>query len=144
MACIEPTIPPNETHLIRHYSGGTTVPFGWVADYSCEPGYYFGEDFNMTHFNLTCYKNGSWEAPEHWKQCYQPTGELEHGHTLLGVPSCVRLCQQEFGEFPRPAWAVGSYSSGPPAGGTPQILVDKTSPMTGRLRVYLLDNICSA
>ena len=38
----------------------------------------------------------------------------------------------------RPAWAVGSsYSSGPPAGGTPQILVDKTSPMTGRLRVYI-------
>ena len=35
-----------------------------------------------------------------------------------------------------PSWAVGSYSSGPPAGGTPQILVDKTSPMTGRLRVY--------
>ena len=39
--------------------------------------------------------------------------------------------------FPWPAWAVGSYSSGPPAGGAPQILVDKTSPMTGRLRVYL-------
>ena len=55
--------------------------------------------------------------------------------TLLGVPSCVRFCQQEFGEFPRPVWAVGSYSSGPPAGGTPQNLVDKTSRMTGRLRV---------
>ena len=37
--------------------------------------------------------------------------------------------------LPRPAWAAGSYSSGPPAGGTPQILVDKTSHMTGRLRV---------
>ena len=36
---------------------------------------------------------------------------------------------------PRPAWAVGSYSSGPPAGGTPQILVDKTLQMTSRLRV---------
>ena len=56
--------------------------------------------------------------------------------TLLGVQSWVRFCQQEFGEFPWPAWAVGSYSSGPPAGGTPQILIDKTSPMTGRLRVY--------
>ena len=75
VACIEPPIPPNETHSIRHYSGGTTVPFGWVADYSCEEGYYFGEDFNMTHYNLTCYKNGSWEEPEHWKQCYQPSGE---------------------------------------------------------------------
>ena len=36
-----------------------------------------------------------------------------------------------------PAWAVGSYISGPPAGGTPQILVDKTSAMIGRLRVYV-------
>ena len=57
-------------------------------------------------------------------------------HILLGVPSCVSFCQQEFGEFPRPAWAVGSYSSGPPARGTPQIIVDKTSRLTGRLRVY--------
>ena len=56
--------------------------------------------------------------------------------TLLGVPSFARFCQQEFGEFPRPACAVGSYSSGPSAGGAPKILVDKTSPMTGRLRVY--------
>ena len=56
-------------------------------------------------------------------------------NTLLGVQSWVRFCQQEFGEFPRPAWAVGSYISVPPAGGTPQILVDKSSPMTGRLRV---------
>ena len=34
--------------------------------------------------------------------------------------------------FHRPAWAVGSYSSGPPAGGTPQILVFKTLRMTSR------------
>ena len=61
--------------------------------------------------------------------------------TLLGVPSCVRFRQQEFGEFLRPAWAVGSYSSGPPAGGTPQILVDKTSRMTGRLRLYSVCNL---
>ena len=42
----------------------------------------------------------------------------------------------EFGEFPRPAWAVGSYSSGPPAGGTPQILVFKTLRMTSRPALY--------
>ena len=58
-------------------------------------------------------------------------------HPLLGVQSWVRFCQQEFGEFPRPAWAVGSYSSSPPAGGTPQILVDKTLRMTSPLRVYI-------
>ena len=49
--------------------------------------------------------------------------------TLLGGSSFARFCQQEFGEFPRPAWAVGSYSSGPAAGGTPQF------PKTNRLRV---------
>ena len=27
---------------------------------------------------------------------------------------------------PPPAWAIGSYSSGPPAGGTPQIVIFKT------------------
>ena len=31
-----------------------------------------------------------------------------------------------FGMFHYPAWAIGSYSSGPPAGGTPQILVSPT------------------
>ena len=60
-------------------------------------------------------------------------------NTLLGGSSFARFCQQEFGEFPRPAWAVGSYSSGPTAGGTPQILVDKTLRMTSRLRVYCLE-----
>ena len=30
--------------------------------------------------------------------------------------------------FHHPAWAVGCYSSGPPAGGTPQIQVNKPSP----------------
>ena len=52
--------------------------------------------------------------------------QASNHYTLLGGSSFARFCQQEFGEFPRPAWAVGNYSSGPPAGGTPQILVDKT------------------
>ena len=33
--------------------------------------------------------------------------------------------------FHHPAWAVGSYSSGPPARGTPQTLIFKTWRMTG-------------
>ena len=56
--------------------------------------------------------------------------------TLLGVPSCVRFCQQEFGELPRLVGRYCSYLLPKQAGGTPQILVDKTSRMTGRLRVY--------
>ena len=38
-----------------------------------------------------------------------------HSCTLLGVQSWERFYQQEFGEFPWPAWTVGSYSSGSPA-----------------------------
>ena len=62
---------------------------------------------------------------------------IEEPSTERGGGSFARVWKWGFEESPRPAWAVGSYSSGPPAGGTPQIIVDKTSPMTGRLRVYL-------
>ena len=55
--------------------------------------------------------------------------------TLLGVQSWVRFCRQEFGEFPRLVGRHYSYLLPKQARGTPQILVDKTSPMTGRLRV---------
>ena len=40
--------------------------------------------------------------------------------TRLGVQSWVRFCQQEYGECPRPAWAVGSYSSGHQPGELPK------------------------
>ena len=34
----------------------------------------------MERYNLTCLSNGSWEQPEHWKQCYQPSGEQQEGN----------------------------------------------------------------
>ena len=40
--------------------------------------------------------------------------------------------------LPGPAWAVGSYSRGPPAGGTPQILISKILGMTGRIVLYVV------
>ena len=57
--------------------------------------------------------------------------------TLLGVPSCVRLCQQKFGQFPRLVGRYCSYLLPMQAGGIPETFVDKTSRMTGRLRVYI-------
>ena len=54
--------------------------------------------------------------------------------TEQGALSVARFCYVFPCELRGPAWAVGS---GPPAGGTPQILVNKTSRMTGRLRVYV-------
>ena len=40
-------------------------------------------------------------------------------------------------DFPRLVGRYCSYLLPKQAGGTPQILVDKTSPMSGRLRVYV-------
>ena len=56
--------------------------------------------------------------------------------TLLGSWSFARFCQQEFGEFPMLVGRYCSYLMHKQAGGTPQILVDKTLRMTSRLRVY--------
>ena len=42
------------------------------------------------------------------------------------MSSWTGFCWIGFGMFHHPAWAVGSYSSGPPAGGTPKIKVNPT------------------
>ena len=42
-----------------------------------------------------------------------------------------------FGMFHHPAWAIGSYSSGPPARGIPQILTFKTLRQTGRIALHI-------
>ncbi len=73
MSCIEPPVPPNETRLIRHYEGGQTIDFGAVANYTCQPGYYFESDFHKERINVTCYDTGSWELPAVWERCYQPS-----------------------------------------------------------------------
>ena len=45
------------------------------------------------------------------------------GRPVYSVTLVVRhkVLLTRLGMFHHPAWAVGSYSSGPPAGGTPQI-----------------------
>ena len=62
----------------------------------------------------------------------------EQRFTLLGVQSWVRFCRQEFGEFTQLVGRYCSYLLPKQAGGTRQILVDKTLRMTSRLRVYSL------
>lgn len=44
MSCIEPPLPPDSAHIIRHYDGGETTDFGVRVNYTCEPGYFFEED----------------------------------------------------------------------------------------------------
>ena len=51
-------------------------------------------------------------------------GEIVQVRTVMGIPSCVRFCRQEFGEFPRLVDRYCSYLLPKQAGGTPQILVD--------------------
>ena len=60
-------------------------------------------------------------------------------NALLGVPSCVRFCQQEFGELPRLVGHYCSYLLPKQAGGTTQILVSKTLRMIGRPALYIDD-----
>ena len=66
-----------------------------------------------------------------------PLRQTELLQCTLRRPAMGEVLSTRIWGVPRPAWAVCSYSSSSPAGGTPQILVDKTSPMTGRLRVYM-------
>jgi len=63
--------------------------------------------------------NSQMEKASQVLPCCPPT-------TLLGVPLCMRFCQQEFWEFPRLVGRYCSYLLPKQAGGTPQILVDKT------------------
>ena len=44
----------------------------------------------------------------------------------VGRPVIRKVLKIRIWGVPRPAWAVGSYNSGPAAGGTPQILIFKT------------------
>ena len=69
-------------------------------------------------------------------------GKKHRYFTLLDIQSWVRFCWHEFGEFPRLVGRYCSYLQPKQAGGTPQILVNKTSPMTGHLRVYWKDLAC--
>ena len=71
-----------------------------------------------------------------FKDCYLNRDPKKLSITAIGAFSlCVytvrcfvirKVLKIRIWGVPRPSWAVGSYSSGPPAGGTPQILIFKT------------------
>ena len=52
-------------------------------------------------------------------------GGIENKYSA-GRPIIRKVLKIRIWVVPRSAWAVGSYSSGPPAGETPQILIFKT------------------
>ena len=74
VACTEPPHPPSDNRLVRNYGGGETTPFGEGANYTCEAGFFFEEDYNQTHFSLECFTNGTFEVPQVWPRCRKPSG----------------------------------------------------------------------
>ena len=52
-------------------------------------------------------------------------------HTVAFIQSDTMFCLVARLKLREPAWAVDSYSSGPPAGGNSQNLISKTLRMTG-------------
>ena len=85
VACTEPPHPPLENHLVRHYGGGETTPFGLGANYTCEHGFFFEEDYNQTHFSLECFKNGTFEVPQVWPRCRHPSGNTSTIKVIRGT-----------------------------------------------------------
>ena len=59
-------------------------------------------------------------------------------YTALFIQSVAMFCYSCLLKLRGPAWAEGSYSRGPPAGGTPQILISKILGMTGRIVLYVV------
>ena len=72
MACIDPPVPPESANIVVQYESGTVIDFGDKVSYVCKSGYFFGEDYHMTHYNLTCLPDGNFSSPLPWKQCYDP------------------------------------------------------------------------
>ena len=74
--CVDPPIPPPSVHLVRNYTEGTMITFGDTVSYTCQDGYYFGDDKSMVSFSLTCFDNGTWETPDIWKECWNPACKI--------------------------------------------------------------------
>ena len=65
-------------------------------------------------------------------------------HTMWGVPSLVIFCYLFLSELRGPAWAVGSYSIGPPARGIFQNTFNKISGVIGHPRVPAIGGMCNS
>ena len=59
------------------------------------------------------------------------------------IHSFAMFCYVFLCELRGPAWAVGSHSSSPPAGGIPQIIIFKTLWMTGWKALYTDEIKCT-
>ncbi len=76
VACINPPIPPPESHLIVQYTNNTVISFGGNVTYLCEDGYFFEEDYDLKNFTITCLNDGNFTSPLPWKNCLNPRSEF--------------------------------------------------------------------
>ncbi len=74
--CVDPPIPPKEHNLTMDYENGTEVALAEVVSYSCKEGHSFIEEPGLTHFEVVCLENGTFENPKYWKGCTPPSGNL--------------------------------------------------------------------
>jgi hypothetical protein len=76
-SCINPPVPPNGTHLVMGYTEGEEIQFHESVSYSCEPGHFFIENYDLQSFSLKCLPGGQWETPSasEWKACIHPDGQ---------------------------------------------------------------------
>ena len=74
VACINPPIPDPSRNIFVHYANGTTVDFHKDVMYTCQSGYFFEKDYNMTGFNVTCLPDGTWTALPN-ERCLHPDGK---------------------------------------------------------------------
>ena len=61
---------------MRNYVPDTIVEFYDTVSYSCEEGFFFDEDKEMTHFELTCLDSvdGAWSYLDPERKCVHPQG----------------------------------------------------------------------
>ena len=73
VGCIDPPLPPSGHFMKSFYEVGQVVRIGQGANYTCEDGYFFGEDKDMSNYSIPCGMNGTWETPDTWPKCFHPT-----------------------------------------------------------------------
>ena len=75
MGCIDPPLPP-AGHFMRSLSNAEqVVKIGEAANYTCELGYFFGEDKGMSNYSISCGSYGTWQTPDIWPKCFHPTSK---------------------------------------------------------------------
>ncbi len=75
VACLNPPVPPTETHLSTNTSAFAEIPISNIIYYFCDAGHYFDTSLNKTHIAVNCLANNVWNVPPSWEHCFNVTGK---------------------------------------------------------------------